>query len=503
MPGPRRGSVAVIAALLASSAAGCHAFVGRYGSTPPTGRDADQAFEREVDLLLGRASMPLVLAGDDALVQAFGASRECLLAPIVLRFVVVSDLQIRQHAVKLFSDRVSRSADSIVSSFEYDELQEELGWSVYVAYVESINRYQAASPKPAVSFLIHVGDAIDSGSIEEMYRFVSVSDRLEIPWLNVIGNHDVSVFGNYEKRLTYSLDSFVDFYPVGRRGFLGMHRDQRYLSGFGPALLPVPVGGHPPSTGGFVFVGGHRVQTIPATACHGFDLGADESAARRECWDYPGYYFFDPPGPAARVRIVVLDTTKHSGWGAGSEFDDTQARWFTQTLETAPGPTVLVFGHHRPSRRVLQAIQSAPHRRVFYFSGDTHRSGLGRHEVGEGSVLELNVGSILEYPQLGRLVELHEQAQGGVCVVARGAWPASFRNVRGFDWTDALQSEWDTCRAEDQTKMSLERASWCSHLGAMRDSHISRRRLIGAPQDPEAAWRSTNVILAHPNKELP
>jgi Calcineurin-like phosphoesterase len=493
------GRRALVAAVILLTS--CRAFIGRFGPEPPrdAGDGADVAFDKQVDAM-GASGAPAPAVAPDAELSAFfGADRSaCLAAPVVLRFAWTSDVQLRQHSVKLFSSRTSRTLDDVIPSFERDALQESLGWAVYLAHIEAVNQYAREVAKAGdaapVSFLIHTGDAIDSGSIEEMYRFVRVTNRSILPWLNVAGNHDTSVFGNYQKNLTYASDAFVDFYPVGRQGFLAMHAPDRKLTGFGPGLMPVPIGGHSPSQLGKVALAWEtNPQTMPPTACHGFDLAGP---AGKRCWEYPGYYALDVPGPS-RVRVIVLDTTKRKEWGADGEFDGDQARWLTDQLAAARDRTALVFGHHRPMRGVLDAIAASGHSRVFFFSGHTHEAGVFVHEAGPTRVPELNGASILEYPQLSRIVELRQSAERPPCVVTRALWPSSFDAVRSFEWAK-LSAKRDACATDPIAQQKLDRASACGHLGAMADWVHNQSSLFEKPQRPETAWRATNAIVSLP-----
>ena len=110
-------------------------------------------------------------------------------------------------------------------------MQEDFDWAVDLSLIEATNRLHQDRP---LDFMIHTGDSIDAGTIEELYQFVFISDRLRIPWLNLIGNHDVAIFGNYQEEVSYTLQAGVSFYPVGNVGnFVWMHRKERIISGFG------------------------------------------------------------------------------------------------------------------------------------------------------------------------------------------------------------------------------------------------------------------------------
>ena len=275
---------------------GCYSFIGRYGSPFYEGPDTHY-FERLVDRSfrpesLGPDFTPN-LAPDEAL-QVKGAGPEflpqCLSAPLLLRFAWLSDVQLRQREVKLFSDRASLTLDKVIPSFERNPVQEDYDWAVYTSYIAAINQLHLKDLP--LDFMIHTGDAIDAGSIEELYRFIYITNKLQIPWMNLIGNHDISIFGNYQERLGYTRQAGVSFYPVGNQAnFLLMHARERMISGFGPHLLPVPgEGGHSPSMDGNV--------KIRSTCLHGFDLylnrdPLDQCPEGQEIQNLPGYYAFD------------------------------------------------------------------------------------------------------------------------------------------------------------------------------------------------------------------
>jgi hypothetical protein len=142
----------------------------------------------------------LMSAPDDALVvqgvpdpaRQESARKECLSRPLQLRFAWYSDVQLRQRDVKLFSRTASQALDRVQNSFEGDPVQEEYGWAVYLSHLLALNNYQRslhdsnatqAAKEPLLQFYIHTGDAIDAGTIEELYRFVYLSNQLDFPWL--------------------------------------------------------------------------------------------------------------------------------------------------------------------------------------------------------------------------------------------------------------------------------------------------------------------------------
>ena len=406
----------------------------------------------------------LLLAPDAALVvqgvpdpaRQESARKECLSRPLQLRFAWYSDVQLRQRDVKLFSRNASQTLDRVQNSFESDPMQEEYGWAVYLSHLLALNNYQRslhdsnatqAAKEPLLQFYIHTGDAIDAGTIEELYRFVYLSNQLDFPWLNVVGNHDYSVFGNYDGAKNYTVDSGVAFYPVGQlKNFLYLHGVKRQVSGFGPHLLPTPSSktgmGHYPTLHGCYAPGGGQCPVpskplIPSSDCAG--------------------------GPAAPSTIV----------------------------------------HHRIdelSKEVREVILGAGHGPLIAFTGHTHRNDVAQFSTKDGrSVYELNAGSLMTSPQVGRIIELRGQGPSG-CAVSRAVWPTLMAetpsHLAPVPLTAAEQQEHIRCDESRMiTRKDFKQAVRCGHLGATKDYYRSDVANWGRPQPFDTAWPLMNVIV--------
>jgi hypothetical protein len=140
----------------------------------------------------------------------------------VMSFIHLSDAQIREPNAKLVNRAASKYLDQFIGTFEHDYEQELFSPFFYEAIIETVNKEVAAAraiqkridldfkdPKTGAlsprrgdlyrappSFMIHTGDAMDSGLASEFRYFLETSNRLHIPWYQVVGNHDMLAFGN-------------------------------------------------------------------------------------------------------------------------------------------------------------------------------------------------------------------------------------------------------------------------------------------------------------------
>jgi hypothetical protein len=488
--------------VLAVSLIGCYSFIGRYGSPFYEGPDRHY-FERLVDRSFRSESLgpdfTPNLAPDDAL-QVVGVSpdylMQCLNAPVLLRFAWLSDVQLRQREVKLFNDRASLTLDKVIPTFERNPVQEDYDWAVYTSYIGAINQLHRNSL--TLDFMIHTGDAVDAGSIEELYKFIYITNKLQIPWLNLVGNHDISIFGNYKERLGYTRQAGVNFYPVGSQSnFLLMHARERMISGFGPHLLPVPAEmGHSPSEDG--------TAKIRSTCLHGFDLylrqdPSDPCPEGAEIQNLPGYYSFDIDATAVPIRIIALNSARQETWGADGEIDVRRQAWLQHTMDTAEGRLLLVFSHHRPFDfdAATMAILHQPRREpLVFFSGHTHKHHLTQHKKEDGrAFFELNTGSILDYPQLGRLIELRGAPGGKLCLVSRTLRPSHLDIDRNIPIAELQKILLDCESMRLEYFQLLHLAARCGHYGALEDFRHAKTRPWGEPQSMEAALSAANVVI--------
>ena len=527
----RLGSVVIL--VWAVTLAGCYSFVGRDGKPFYTGEDR-QWFANLVDC--SQKCRPETIrprTSRDEDLRLIGADDDfrdrCLKAPAALRFVWLSDVHIRQREVKLFGKNVSKTMhETIIPYFEHDVVQEGLHWALYLSLIDGINKIDRElklKNELPLSFMMHTGDGIDSGTIEELYQFIYVTDRLEIPWFNTIGNHDAAIFGNYTSRLGYTRDAGVNFYFVGNNeNVFMMNGPSRSLSGFGPGLLPVPEeGGHLPSRTGYSRIKPvSQKNNVPGTCYHGFDLCPDCRPLVDDCTKAPieamhGYYSFDVLNTTFPIRVIVLNTARSDSFGEGPEVKErmaAQREWLKKTLQAGDKSLVLLFMHHRPADlddETLAVLKENKNNMVV-FSGHTHKNAFRKFEnSSHDTFYELNTGSVLEYPQMGRLIELRgpfESQQGqspNFCLLSKAFWTDDFKEIRQGASPEDQESEAEQYFQGLKLDCSEEGRNWaqepslaaqCAHRGAYKDYRDNSKKPIwGEPQPVAEALKAIKVII--------
>ncbi|HEX8110917.1 MAG TPA: metallophosphoesterase [Kofleriaceae bacterium] len=340
--------------------------------------------------------------GHDDVEVCFESTLE--LSHSLLSFIHLSDIQLRDPSVTLTDRRLSHALDwfDALSSFEYDEDLAFYNQYVVEALFATINTIveqtlDAERPK----FVIHSGDSIDAGAIGELDRFHSLIDRLRIPFYQLLGNHDVLVFGNLTPTSKYDTDSActpiealigsktwvapnklcvdqrvlcptcvgderqlvaLDTQEQTRQHFIGRLRHVRADRLAEPARA---------EAGWYCDKSSPKVRNDPYTRLHGFDLGTvDNQLDLGMVKDAPdsrplGYYAFAQRLEADRVdcqgcvkfgRHVLFialnteDLEDHVG-GIGGRVKHDQLQWLKDVLscvQDVPAhrrDLVLVFGH--------------------------------------------------------------------------------------------------------------------------------------------------------------
>jgi len=395
------------------------------------------------------------------------------LSETLLTFIQLSDVQIRDSDVRIGDADLSRRLDWLIQSFEYDADLEFYNRYLVEALFATINAEVLAHGKTSrdrPAFVIHTGDAIDAGVTSEAREFHRLVDRLNIPFYDVLGNHDVLVFGNMMPTANPRSDrqcATAASIAGAEVGWLRRH----------PRLLPnklcvnarVRCPGCLPGELRLVAAGRDGAEISHANAHESFMIKlADpqndlmpqppqllrdplscplelrvQAPTRRHGFDldaaHLGYYAFaweiQVPGEATPRNIlsIALDTNdlKDDEGGAAGRIRKTQMRWLEGALSCAgPKDLVFVFGHHELSGIMTQEDTGNPataqpagelerilkaHKNVIaYFYGHHHEHQICRDDrPGVCSQFwEVQTSSVIEFPQEARRIKVKYAGKG-------------------------------------------------------------------------------------------
>lgn len=269
--------------------------------------------------------------------------------------------------------------------------------------------------------VIHLGDALNLSCVEEYDRFVATMRHAGKGWFIAPGNHDGIYFGSSSSHSEWAAVCQGGGGPMSKAAFV-----DRYVR---EALAGKHASG-------------------PVNAATVTDPGTAEFAARFDgrsagTWTYSGTktpwlrrvaWRVDPNAPhhsyvvqeidatfgrGRRARYILLDTSHyehapqlvpippHVNPGSTGDLRDEQFSivdgWLEEKDAGAPEPIVVLFGHHpyealtNRARARLEQLR-AKHRVLLYVSAHTHRGGYFIRSGDDSSWLELNVGSLVDWP---------------------------------------------------------------------------------------------------------
>jgi hypothetical protein len=186
-------------------------------------------------------------------------------------------------------------------------------------------------------------------------------------------------------------------------------------------------------------------------------------------------------------------------WGADARITPEQRNWLQTTLLSSDGAINLLFVHHRPEDfdAETQALLLSPdHGSLVMFTGHAHQHHLKQQTGPNGrGYYELNTGSVLEFPQIGRVIELRGTAGGKVWLVSRALWssPMAVREPPPESEIKAVLKECTDQR--DAKREILADAVRCGNVGAYADYLANKAHAWGRPQPFGEAWSAANVII--------
>jgi 3',5'-cyclic AMP phosphodiesterase CpdA len=438
-------------------------------------------------------------------------ARDCRTLRPLLTFAHLSDAQLKEELVALDGPVSTRTYDSINGGSARNPDLERHDSAVLLATVLGINHlanspsaqpapYAGCAPPLPPRFVLHTGDSVDAGLFSELYEMLGVMSLLDIPFYNVVGNHDNLFFGTFPKARMKGLDVTLPFVPIGStERFIAAHHAYGYNWDISiPYTKRVT---HTPTARGEPPKGLLDAAELAPSFYHGFDLFCQRRiAADRICPEARGYYRLDVPlapldTTARELSLLVLNTAEIGpeevveglARKARGQMREEQYLWLMQQLASRKAGVITYFivaGHHDiptfiPQQRDwLLRILLDTKAVLAYVDGHTHVNAIHSFARPNGPPLwEITVDSTLVFPQLGQLIELLEDTRT----------PSQmFLRVRSF-----RQRLSDSACATD---------AHCNELAA--SARIGR---AGAHADKSADgdWREESYGVQHSNGMLP
>ena len=259
---------------------------------------------------------------------------------------------------------------------------------------------------------------------------------LSMPWYTCYGNHDGLVQGNFPQSFQLSALSTGTVKVVGLPAGASPADVQNGLTKQDPSILPAlataPARTVTADPERRILSRAESVKEHFTTG--GAPLGHGYTSANLSRGT--AYYVFEPH---PHVRGIVLDTVNPNGESDGS-IDQPQLDWLRASLQEVSGPgrnkLVVVFSHHTvatmtnpivsvdaPAQRVLgttvrDLLLTFPNV-VLWVNGHTHVNRVTPYlRAGGGGFWELNTAAHIDYPTQARTVEIVDNVDGTLSIVA-------------------------------------------------------------------------------------
>jgi len=318
--------------------------------------------------------------------------------------------------------------------------------------------------------VIHLGDASDISCTGEFERFLEIIRLAKGGWVMAPGNHDGFFYGN-EQQDTEGGSDWSDACknagePMTKAKFIRLYlkvlNDQ-----YGQEGRPLWTGSSIPSRGEWRFDSGKSAgkgsHFLSAVAWNIDEARPWRSFLVQEL----DLSAADEP---VKVKAVILDTAQYrwkprlfplflnAGWTGGLRDDqvDVVRSWIDQPGVLEPGKQCLwvLIGHHRFQElgsSSQKAVDDLRKRSValLYVSAHDHQGKfvVNGKDYEEGNWLELNIGSILDWPaearRFGLIRAKVEGAKGlGMLKTPARAYPEALKRLRIRPQESAREEEW-------------------------------------------------------------
>jgi len=120
-----------------------------------------------------------------------------------------------------------------------------------------------------------------------------------------------------------------------------------------------------------------------------------------------------------RLRFVVLDLASRIG-GSGGQVVDGQAE-FVQSAIDGAGSRFVVFVSHQTLRQsvggdTIQSVLDSSPNVVLTLAGHTHHNRINPRKTPHGGYWNIETASLIDYPQQSRALRFHETDDGGIAI---------------------------------------------------------------------------------------